>query len=85
MDVVGNVLPEAVCQKRKQGRCVETQHDTHMRTTSVESLQSGILRRNLENRSKDEHIGAGDQDHVHKDMGNHHESIDDVDLDGCTG
>lgn len=85
MDIVGNVMAEAVCQKRKQCWCVETQHDTDMGATSVESLQSGILRGKLENSSKYKNIGTGNQDHVHKDMGNHHETIDDVDLDWCTG
>lgn len=34
---------------------------------------------------KDKHIEGGNQDHIHNDVGNHHEPINDVDLDGCTG
>ena len=38
VDVPGNMMTKAVCHERKKCRCVKAEHDTDVRTTSVESL-----------------------------------------------
>lgn len=64
---------------------MKAQHDTDVRTTGTESLQSGILTGEMEDSLQDQYIGRGNQNHIYNNIRNHHNPIDNIDLNGYTG